>query len=544
MPKGVYTGLNCLNKLSFLCYLTLLIETVFMHYAKKLLLLFTLLLGIFFASESYKYLELRPQGPHQWRQTDCASFTLNYAKDDLPLLEPSIHKLFSDNGTTGKTAGEFPLLYYFVGQVWKVTGQNEPLYRIINLSIFCLGLLALFRAIYPFIRHRALAYLLAALPLSIPVITYYAPNFLQNSTALSMVFIAWSFVSAFIRNPKIGYALLATLFFALGGLLKITALISFLALLGTLAIDLLWKFDSRVIFKTKKRAITILSTSAAFVLGSSALWYKMARDYCTEHGGWFTFNDLWPIWRSTPEYIQSTFDRITDYWKFEFFTGAQYILLVLAIVFVLIKFKRLRFFEKSMIGFLVIGNLSYFLLWFNAAYDHDYYFINLYALPVFLLFVLFKYTDLSRWLPKKVSTPVLWALTIVALGWSASSASKSLHMRYNGWINGNGHNQFEDFFDITPYLRNELKIDRKVPVIVYPDPSYSISLYLADQVGWPIRRSANAAELWYSINLHQPAYILVNDTTDFNRRNYAEDLPIERVGNHKSVDIYQISKEQ
>lgn len=511
-----------------------------MQLAKNTLLLFVLLVGVFLASESYEYLDLRPQGPHQWRQTDCTSFTLNYAKDDLPLFEPSIHKLFSDNGTTGKTAGEFPLLYYFVGQVWKVTGQNEKLYSIINLSIFCIGLFALFRAVYPYIRHKSLAYLLAVIPLSIPVLAYFAPNFLQNSTALSMVFIAWYFVAVFIRKPKAAYALLAVLFFAIGGLLKITALISFLALMGTLSIDLIWKFESQKVLKTKKRAIIWIVTSAVIVLGSSALWYKMARDYCTLHGGWFTFNDLWPIWKSSPEYIQTTIDRITDYWKFEYFTGAQYILLGLAVLMIIIRFKRISFFEKSMASLLLLGNTAYMLLWFNALKDHDYYLINLYALPILLLFIFFRQVDLSPWMPKKTSTPLLWIVTLLALSWSASSTSKSLYMRYNGWVNGNGHNPYEAFFDITPYLRNELKIDRKTPILVYPDPSYSISLYLADQVGLPIRRGVEPSELQYYLSIYNSPYLFVRDTADFNHRNYVEHLSIERVDKYKNIDVYKL----
>lgn len=510
---------------------------------KNALLFLSILFGTFVVSESYIYLNRRPQGPHQWRQSDCTSFTLNYAEDDLPFLEPAIHEQISDGFTTGKTVGEFPLLYYFVGQVWKVTGQNEGLYRVINLSIFCLGLLALFRAIHPYIKHKSLAYLLAALPLSIPILAFYAPNFLQNSTALSMVFIAWSFVSKFIRNPKNSYALLAILFFTLAGLLKITALISFLALLGTIGLDLLWKFEFQTVFKTKKRAFAWLAGSTTIVLGTSALWYKMAVDYCDLHNGRFTFNGLWPIWESSPEHMQSTFDKMMHYWTFEYFTGIQYALLVLAIFYMILSLKKVSFFEKGMTALLIIGNTSYMLLWFHAIRDHDYYYINLYALPVFLLFVLFRHVDLSKHIPQKWSAPLLWIFTLLVLSWSASSTSKSFHSRYNGSMNDGEANRFASFFDITPTLRNDYHIKRTDPVLTFPDRSFNISLYLSDQKGWAIRRDSTVSEFKFHIKHNHPKYLLVNDTAFFNEMNFSSSLPIEKIGNHKSVDIYSIKYE-
>ena len=57
-------------------------------------------------------LTLRPQGVHVWRQTDCLSLADHYYRTDAGILEPQIHCYISDENTTGKTASEFPGVYY------------------------------------------------------------------------------------------------------------------------------------------------------------------------------------------------------------------------------------------------------------------------------------------------------------------------------------------------------------------------------------------------------------------------------------------------
>ena len=79
-------------------------------------------------------LDKGPLNTHLWRQTDCLSMTKNYA-DGAPFFEPEMHVLYADNETSGKSAGEFPILYYTVGSIWKVTGESFMVYRVFYLLI-------------------------------------------------------------------------------------------------------------------------------------------------------------------------------------------------------------------------------------------------------------------------------------------------------------------------------------------------------------------------------------------------------------------------
>ena len=494
------------------------------------------ILGLIYLIGIPDYLNLRPQGPHQWRQSDCLSFTLNYSRQDNSLFEPEIHNLMSDNGESGLTAGEFPLLYYSVGKIWKVTGQQEWLYRLINLSIFILGLFALFKLVKDKTNSHLAAYFLSGMIFTIPVITFYAPNFLSNITALSFVMMGWYFANKFYNHRKTRDALLMILFFTLAPLLKITALISIIALLGVIAISVFVKGKIFTKNLDKKFWITVVLGTIT-ILGSVYMWYSYASAYNTLHGGWFTFNNVWPIWEMEQEYLSEAFDFVFDVWVWEYFTPAGYFLLAVSFVGFIFWFKSIPLFAKLMLLFMLVGNLLYVLLWFKALRDHDYYIINLYALPIFLWVVVLiaaKNKLVLSSFTKKVG--VLAALVLLVS--SAVYGNKHLYNRYNGWFNNNGNNVHSSFFDITPYLRNELNVKYDERVITYPDPSYCITLYLADQKGWPMNKTNDIEFIEKAIG-RSAKYILVNDSSFYDIEG-VDELNLEEIGQHKKITVFKI----
>ena len=86
------------------------------------------------------FLNKGPRNMHTWRQADCVSLTyLYYEGNDF--LEPEMHLQLGDDYTSGKSAGELPILYYAVGQIWKLTGPSYLVYRLVGLLILLLGVL-------------------------------------------------------------------------------------------------------------------------------------------------------------------------------------------------------------------------------------------------------------------------------------------------------------------------------------------------------------------------------------------------------------------
>ena len=193
----------------------------------SILLFFILVLAISVLYNYHEILFLRPQGIHQWRQCDCLSITMNYYQDNNPFLEPSLHFLGRDG--TGKAASDFPLIYYFVAQLWKVFGHHEFIYRLVNLLIFFGGLLAMMKVFEDILQDTVLAFLGGLILFTSPTIVFYANNFLVNVPALGLSMIAWYMLWLFYKTGKPVTLWLALGIFAFAGLLKITSAISFVA---------------------------------------------------------------------------------------------------------------------------------------------------------------------------------------------------------------------------------------------------------------------------------------------------------------------------
>src|SRR5687768_15134922 len=92
------------------------------------LLVFLIFAGFYYDS----VLEKGPLNDHLWRQTDCLSMTRYYARG-ADFFEPEVNIQLGDKYTTGKTAGEFPILYYSIGKLWKVSGESYFTYRLVYL---------------------------------------------------------------------------------------------------------------------------------------------------------------------------------------------------------------------------------------------------------------------------------------------------------------------------------------------------------------------------------------------------------------------------
>ena len=57
---------------------------------------------------------------HEWRKTDSLAFALNYSKG-AAFLEPQTN--FISNVGNRNAAAEFPIVYYIIGNIWRLFGQ-------------------------------------------------------------------------------------------------------------------------------------------------------------------------------------------------------------------------------------------------------------------------------------------------------------------------------------------------------------------------------------------------------------------------------------
>ena len=153
---------------------------------------------------------------------------MNYYQDNNPLLQPALHFLGRDG--TGKTAGEFPLLYYLIAKLWKIFGYHEYIFRLVHLSIFFIGLIALMKTFEGILQDSFLAITFSLMLFTSPVLAYYANSFIPNTPSLGLVFIAWYLFWLFYKSEKSVFLWFSMLTFTLAGLIKVTAILSLLAL--------------------------------------------------------------------------------------------------------------------------------------------------------------------------------------------------------------------------------------------------------------------------------------------------------------------------
>ena len=490
----------------------------------------------------YHYDEIlffNPQSTHQYRQTDCLSITANYYHEDLNFFTPSIHNLISDNGKTGYTIGEFPLLYYAVAGLWKIFGPHEFIYRLLVVLLAFLGLLALFKIFEDLFQDTTWALVLSLLMFTFPIYAYYANNFLTNLPALNLAFIGWYFLYRFYQTSRSKYFFTGALCFLLGGLLKITALISFLALFGLFVFEVLnFKHFGKKGKLFPKPLIQVLPFLIVFtgIIG----WFKYVKYFNNIHGGKYTFNSIWPIWDMNAEMLKATYESISHTWWYEYFSFPLFLFVTGGLVLVFVRFRKQHSFLSWTLTISLFGAFMYLILWFNALKNHDYYVLNLLVIPALIFATSGCY--LKKCKPRIFNNGWVKILLLLFLGYNVAYCSSRMEKRYWGfWNNCWGQCDLygnDEFAEIKPKLRGH-GITRNDTVISIPDRSFNISLYLMDVNGYTNMGNNFDSSLIADRMKNGAAYLVISDSALY-KQEYIRTYAKHKLLSHDNVDVYDL----
>jgi len=448
---------------------------------------------------------LRPQSIHMWRQADCLSITQNYYQRDNMLWEPEIYNLIGDEDTTGKSAGEFPGLYYLVALLWKIFGKSEFIYRLLVLLISFCGMYAVFKLARGLIKDRYIAMFISLFLYTSTIYVTYSISFLPNMPALSLTLIGWFFIWRFYVINKNKHLWLGMLFFTLAMLLKVSSGISFVALAGWLFLQLLRKKEKRVLFI--RPYIQMIPFLLAIVIVSG--WYVYAAWYNNLHNGYYTFNNVWPIWEVDRERFLDTINGIRILWINEFFPVSIWYVTAGMWIFLLVTFRKRSFFLNYLLIIIPIGCLIYMLLWFKAFRDHDYYYIEFFAPFILSWIVFFKDISGAKWFRK----PVVYFLLVVIFILSANDLLPRFDDRFDHWMNKWYVHNMEAVGELEPLLRSS-GIKEDDIVISIPDHTINASLYLMNQRGYTDYGSDFSDPDVFRERIGQGAkYLVVNDSS-------------------------------
>jgi len=246
-----------------------------------------LALSLFFDYQNI--ISLKPCSTHTWRQADGAAIAANYS-------------------------------YWLAALCYKISdGVHVSFLRGIHLLIFFGGLFGLFKITYHFLESVWLAFLVPLLFFTAPVLTFYANNFLPDAPAFGFLLMGWAMFFDYTKTNKHSRFWLAFVLFVLAGLMKITMLMSVVALGLVFVLEVVgWvKFGEKKLFP--KPLHTIIGF--ALVFGLVGAWYMYLQWYKAHHGNDYFFAQLKAIWSGEDmNLLVYTLYRTLFFWsKYYFF---------------------------------------------------------------------------------------------------------------------------------------------------------------------------------------------------------------------------------
>jgi 4-amino-4-deoxy-L-arabinose transferase-like glycosyltransferase len=434
-----------------------------------------------------------PYSIHQWRQADCLSITMNYYQENRNFFEPAIHWL---GGKDGKTVSECPLIYFTVAQLWKVFGHHEFIFRLLNLLIVFTGLFSLYKLIKGLISDTFWSYTITLLLFTSPILVYYSNNFTADAPAFGLALIGcYLYWKGYDQQKKVLFYL-SFLFFLLGGLIKVSSLIVFIAILTIHFYSFLFtKKDKNWFFRWYALIPYVI------VLVVIYAWYRFALHYNQQNLSGVFLTGIYPIWgvdvpMRKAIWLSFRYDLVPAYFN----QKTIYLALVLFVAqfFFLRKLNRVLFFITVLV---FIGVISYMLLFYQAFTVHDYYLTNLLILmplPFITIIEMLKrnYPRIFSMLPLKIivsigllylvyKTSVINRMKYSTDDWIVKTNCVVDKARTDYWsgFHSDYAKHMKAFESITPYLRS-IGLKRTDPVLSLSDGSFNISLYLMDQKGF------------------------------------------------------------
>ncbi len=476
-----------------------------------------------------------PQGMHRWRQTDCASFALNYYQHGMQFFHPELHNLSSDHNTTGYGVSEAPILYYFVAVLYKIFGPHDYIFRIINFLIFFLGLFYLFKLSKLILGDGFYAAFISLIIYTSPVAVYYSDNYITDITAMSLVFMAWYFFISFYYTGKYRKFIITLLLLLIAGLLKITTVINLVAIGGIYLFDIAGIISFKKNEKVFKRRWypLIFFVSIVFVLAGYYYWVIY---YNKIHDTRYFNNRILPIWKLDWQGIKDVANDWRKGWmKEQFFKTDILYLIVISWAAIAIFFKQIPTIFKFIFIALTVECVTYILLWYIQFMYHDYYTLILMSWIYFsfLGFFLILKTRFKRVFASLVIPFLLSILLLINIGF----ARRQLDYRYYGFRLEEP--LFKDYFTIKPYIRS-LGIKKSDVVISIPDWTNCYTLYLMNQKGYTEcnGRNLDSAGIANSVSLGAK-YLFINKDEYLNK-DYVKPFIKHKIGEYGQVKIYKL----
>jgi hypothetical protein len=427
---------------------------------------------------------------HECRKADSISQAMQFMHG-AKLTEPRTHAI--SNTGHREAAAEFPIVYYVVGQLWKLIGFKLWYAKLLGISYLLVALVRFRKVLSWFFNSEREVLLMSGLIMSMPVLIYYADSLLPNVYAFSSLLLAASFFYQFTDSPRIRYWLFFTLFLSLAVLIKITAIIAPLSFIGASFFYRLQR-DRFVVVKEKQTWWIVASFFVVLIF--TAWWYRYAIQYNALYQSTIFSTTTRPIW----EVDAATRWRIIDVLVTQHLREWTHPIVLIPLLFVplVLWFKNvLPLYFKYWLAVSLLGLAGYFVLWFWVFDVHDYYLIEALFFPLTFFALAIKYREQVLPLPRirtwiyRLALVVVFLNTISFTQIAAGNQNiivkntflTSALVRGNwGWFYFNHREGLGQVQDQTYELQQV--INQTDTVFCFSDPYPNVQLSTIDRVGF------------------------------------------------------------
>jgi 4-amino-4-deoxy-L-arabinose transferase-like glycosyltransferase len=418
-----------------------------------------------------------PFGVHFMRQTDSLSFASNYFNHGFHFLKPQLNNLANFEG---RAACEFPITYYITALLYTVFGKQFFIQRFLHLIIIYIGVFYIFKLSYKILNDIIYAIIISLIVFTSAVFNYYSFNYLPDIPALGLAFIAWYFIIRSLdeENSK-KHLILGMIFFTFSSLIKVTYLINPLSVIVLAIVSKIFYAKNPLIKNANKTIIY------GFILTLAVSAWNLYMLYYNNINNSNAFNTKpLPIWALSKESIAVVWELFTNYWFSSYFYKSIFHFFYICFFFMIVFSKKVEKKTIQLLVILLLGNLSFFILFFSQFKDHDYYFLTFF--PFIILVLIYSIKTFKVIISNQTLHLVTkLALTIIVLLGIRYSGNK-IHERI---INNSVDSKFRLGLLIQDNIDDikKLNIAPEAKFIVSPENCSNGALLYLDKMGWSIR---------------------------------------------------------
>lgn len=472
----------------------------------EILLFLILWLAFTWATGLYSHMHKLPMGVHQGAQCDRASLAQNFYYSGFRFLYPEVNE---DRCVDGIVSCEMPLSSFLAACLYKAFGYSEFWFRLLSFVFLSIGMLAIWQLLRSRLSFGAASALILLLQAS-PLLLFYGPSFIPDTTSLGLVLLAWFlFFRLHVAHPWLpvlkhnGYSIALALTLGLAVAAKTTGIIQWLSMAFLMLYTLIPATGAAVLQRKK-----LIYTLAASLL-IPVFWYFWSKHLAATHNSQYFMMRI-PFPESMESYRLAWAVYLAN-WPPQVLEDP---LIYIAVALLLLPLFLRRHIQKELRIISLVnafGSISFLCLMMEQFKYHDYYAICLY--PAFLLNWL-ALSDAIRkikpgyWFIKLL----LFGLLLSALNFQFHSGSKNLRERYtegNYWEQSLHRSTDLDSFRL---IISKAGVRRGDCAVAGYDPSPNNMLYLLHLRGHRFSKEHDDERLRHIIYGSYPKWLISNDS--------------------------------